>query len=201
MSSQNDLVDACVVCAMAEEAKAFLDTISELCQTSFISRMSPRYGYDYRVTTIQNNRGELLTLHVSWLPRYGPQETILHLSHVLEEYSPRFASMTGMCAGDRVRVNLGDLVVAERTYTYDSGKLVTDEQGRMVHEHDTMTYQLDENILRFVHLFEQWKPLVAQLPRPLSRRQQREWLLNRLLDEQTPSVRIIPPTELELHAK
>jgi len=199
MGSQNDLVDVCVVCAMPEEAKAFLDTVSELCQISFTSRTSPHYGYDFRVATIQNNRGEPLTLHVSWLPRYGPQETILHLSHVLEEYSPRFVAMSGICAGDRLRTRLGDLVVAERTYAYDSGKFVTDEQGRRVHEHDTLTFPLDENILRFVSLFEQWKPQVAQLTRPPSKRQQREWLLNQLLDEQTSSVREIPPAVLQDH--
>ncbi len=73
-------------------------------------------------------------------------------------------------------------------------------RGRRVHEHDTLTFPLDENILRFVSVFEQWKPQVAQLTRPPSKRQQREWLLNQLLDEQTPSVRVIPPAVLQDHA-
>src|SRR5438270_3509391 len=110
-------INVCVVCALAEEAGAFLDIVSKQCQAVFVSRTSPRYGYDYRFATIHNNGGEKLTLHVSWLPRYGPQEMVLHLTHVLEEYSPRFVAMTGICAGDRLRVNLGDLIVAERTYT------------------------------------------------------------------------------------
>jgi tetratricopeptide (TPR) repeat protein/nucleoside phosphorylase len=188
------------VCALAEEARAFLDVVSEQCQTTFVLRTSPHYGYDYRFATIQNNKREALRLHVSWLPRYGPQEMVLHLTHVLEEYAPRFAAMTGICAGDRVRISLGDLVVTERTYTYDSGKFVIDERERTVHKHDTMTYHLDENILRFVPLFEQWKPLVKQLTRPPSKRQQREWLLNQLLDEQTPSVQMIPVAKRERHA-
>src|SRR6266567_6999183 len=196
---KTQLFDVCIVCALAEEARALLDVVSEQCHATFISRTSPRYGYDFQTTTIQNNKGETLVLHVSWLPRIGPQETILHLSHVLEEYPPRFVAMTGICAGDRLRVSLGDLVVAERLYTYDSGKFVTDEQGRTVHDHDVMTYQLDENILRFLPLFQQWKPMVEQLRRPPSKRQQREWLLNRLLHEQTPSVQQIPPQELERH--
>jgi hypothetical protein len=193
-------IDVCVVCALAEEARAFLDVVSEQCQTTFLLRTSPRYGYDYRFVAIQNDKGETLRLHVSWLPRYGPQETVLHLTHVLEEYTPHFAAMTGICAGDRVRVSLGDLVVAERTYTYDSGKFVIDEHMRTVHEHNTMTYHLDENILRFLPLFEQWKPLVKQLRRPPSKRQQREWLLNQLLNEQTPSVQLIPVAKRKRHA-
>src|SRR5258706_4498582 len=92
MNSEELSINVCVVCALAEEAKAFLDVVSEQCQVMFISRTSPRYGYDYRFATIQNNKKETLTLHVSWLPHYGPQEMILHLTHVLEEYSPRFAA-------------------------------------------------------------------------------------------------------------
>jgi len=191
--------DVCIVCALAEEAKALLDVVSEQCHAVFVSRTSPRYGYDYQEATIQNNLGEPLALHISWLPRTGPPETVLHLSHVLEEYHPRFVAMTGICAGDRFRVSLGDLVVPDRLYTYDSGKYKTDEHGRVVHEHDAMTYQLNDNILRFVSLFDQWKPLVNQLSRLPSKRQQREWLLNRLLDKQTPSLQQIPQQELQRH--
>jgi len=193
-------VDVCVVCALAEEAQAFLEVLSEQQQTSFTERVSPQYRYGYRFATIQNNSRETLTLHISWLPQYGSQEMTLHLPRVLEEYRPRFAAMTGICAGDKRRVALGDLIVAERTFTFDAGSIEIDEDGQLVHRHDTQTYQPDENVLSFVQMFDQWKPLVAQLVRPPSKRQQQDWLLSRLLDEQTPSVEQIPLAELEQHA-
>jgi nucleoside phosphorylase len=92
----------------------------------------------------------------------------LHLSHVLEECQPRITIMTGICAGDAEQVQLGDLVVAERTFTYDNGKFTLDKHGRRVHLHDTMTYQLDPNILQLLRVFDEWKPLVARLKRPPS---------------------------------
>src|SRR2546422_989496 len=55
-------------------------------------------------------------------------EMTLHLSHVLEECQPRIAIMTGICAGDAQQVHLGDVVVAERTFTYDNGKYVRSEE-------------------------------------------------------------------------
>lgn len=167
-------VDVCVVCALAEEAQAFLEVVSKEQQTTFTERLSLQYRYDYRFATLQNNNGETLTLHVSWLPRYGPQEMVLHLSRVLEEYHPCIALMTGICAGDAQRVRLGDLVVAERTFTYDNGKFTLDEHGRSVHLHDTLTYQLDANILQFLGLFDEWKPLVAHLKRPPHPSEQRK---------------------------
>jgi tetratricopeptide (TPR) repeat protein/nucleoside phosphorylase len=158
--------DVCVVCALPEEARAFLEITQQQCQVVFEKHISSLYKYDYRFAAIKNDKGEPLNLHISWLPRYGPQEMTLHLSRVLEECQPRIAIMTGICAGDAQQAQLGDLVVAERTFTYDNGKFTLDEQGRSVHRYDTMTYQLDANILQFLGLFDDWKLLVAHLKRP-----------------------------------
>jgi tetratricopeptide (TPR) repeat protein/nucleoside phosphorylase len=166
--------DVCVVCALSEEVRAFLEVVRSQGESVLEEGKSPGYHYSYRFATIKNNKDEPLNLHISWLPRYGPQEMALHLSHVLEECQPRIALMTGICAGDSKQAHLGDLVVAERTFTYDSGKFTRDERGRRVHLHDTLTYQLDANILQFLWLFDEWKPLVAELERPPSPPGQRD---------------------------
>ena len=198
--SSDSFVDVCIVCALAEEAQAFLHVVEEHYHLSWTNEINHQYGYDYRLITLPNVEGEALRVHVSWLPRTGLQEALLHLSHVIEEYQPRFAAMTGICAGDKRHVNLGDLVVAERTFTYDSGKVVRDEHGQTVHQHDTITYQVHENTLRFILVFDDWRPRVAALSRPISKRQQRDWLLQRLFVEPTGSVQAIPLPELNLHA-
>src|SRR6266536_206918 len=168
MADEIQQFDVCVGCAMPEEARAFLEVVQEQCTVAFKKHISAQYKYDYQSATIKNDKDEPLNLHVSWLPRYGPTEIALHLPHVLEEYQPRIAIMTGICAGDSQHVQLGDLVVAERTFTYDNGKFTLDEHGRRIHEHDTMTYQLDANILQFLGLFDDWKPLIMRLKRPPS---------------------------------
>src|SRR5437588_327377 len=91
---------------------------------------------------------------------------IRHLSWVVEEYQPRLVLMTGICAGDAQQVQLGDLVVAERVFTYDNGKFTRDEQGRSVHQHDITTYQPNANLLQYLELFDAWQSLVASLERP-----------------------------------
>jgi nucleoside phosphorylase len=141
--------DVCIVCALPEEARAFLEVVQQQGKNAIEERVSPRYHSSYRFAMIKNNKDEPLNLHISWLPRYGPQEMTLHLSHVLEECQPRIAIMTGICAGDAQHVRLGDLVVAERTFTYDNGRFTRDGDGRRVHLHDTLTYQLDADILQF----------------------------------------------------
>ena len=200
MERKDQVFDVCIVCALAEEARAFLRLVEDRCHASWSHHITERSGYDCRLTTIPNARGEPLRLQVSWLSRYGSQEMVLHLTHVLEEAQPRLVLMTGICAGDRRHVHLGDLIVAERTFTADSGKFTVGEQGQVVHQHDTITYLLQEQILRFVPLFERWKDLVGQLARPRSKRHQRDWLLQRLLAEATASVTALPLSELEEQA-
>ena len=174
MENHSQSFDVCIICALPEEVRAFLAVIKPHCDDHLEEHTSPGYGYNYRSAVLKNDNGELLTLHISWLPRYGPQEMTLHLSRVLEECRPRIAIMTGICAGDAQRVQLGDLVVAERAFTYDNGKFITDEQGRRVHLHDTLTYQLDANILQFLGIFDDWMPLVAGLETPQPMLDQRQ---------------------------
>jgi len=166
MGSEIQQADVCIVCALPEEAKALLRIVEEQCHVTFAERSSPRYQYTYRAATIPNHKNEPLELHLSWLPSYGPQQMIRHLTRVLEEYQPRLVLMTGICAGNAQQVQLGDLVVAERVFTYDNGKFTRDEQGRTVYQHNTTTYQLNANLLQYLGLFDAWESLVVGLVRP-----------------------------------
>src|SRR5260370_16843242 len=165
--------DVCIVCALEEEVQAVLDVITQQCHVSFQVGISRQDGYEYRFTTIQNLKGEALSIHVSWLPNYGPLETGLHFKSVLKEFCPRFPIMTGISARDKCRVNLGDLVIADRAFLYDNGKFVQDTEGKQVYQHDVTTYNADPKVLQAVRLFECWKPAVATFQRPHSLRQQR----------------------------
>lgn len=202
-NTRSNLIDnrsplvVCIVCALEEEARAFLHMAEEHDHLAWTSQVSSQYKYSYRLSTLANEDKEPVTIHLSWLPRYGPNEMLLHLSHVIEENQPCFAIMTGICAGDRQHVRLGDLIVAERVFSYDTGKMVKGEQEQTVHQHDTLTYPLHENTLQFLHSFRHWEQLAATFSRPASKRQQRDWILERLLGEQNASIKAIPRTELE----
>jgi nucleoside phosphorylase len=192
--------DVCIICALAEEARAFIRVLTEQSNAQFERGYSKRKRFGYRYATIQNDRGEPLTIHVSWLSSYGPLEAGLHLTAVLEECKPRFAAMTGICAGDKDAVHLGDIVIAERTFTYDNGKFTLDGHSRRVYLHNTITYQPKTEVLQFAHMFDQWESAVASVRRrSRSKRQQREWLLQKLL-ETTGRVDEINKKELKRYA-
>ncbi|HEY2295109.1 MAG TPA: tetratricopeptide repeat protein, partial [Thermoanaerobaculia bacterium] len=100
---------------------------------------------------------------------------------------PRCLAMVGVCAGWREKVHLGDVIVAERLFRYDSGKLRAFREGAERKEdvfHDLRTYNLDPRWRQQAEDFpSSWTSTIRVVPRPLGYRAQETWMLF-ALDEQ-----------------
>ncbi|MBV9258495.1 MAG: hypothetical protein JO215_10795 [Ktedonobacteraceae bacterium] len=200
-------IDICILCALAEEADrlkeafqgASANIFKEQPLVEFKQRYNPnlRRNYDYAIIT--NRLGEQLGVLVTWLADNGPMETGLQLHPLLKEFKPRFAAMSGICAGDREKVKLGDIIVASRTFLYDVGKIVEGKDGHPELRPDTPMWSLPTEVLQAVRGFNAWKQVVEIEARPPSMHQQRDWLLYKLLDPNVSSVDEIPQQELEEH--
>jgi nucleoside phosphorylase len=191
--------NVCLVCALPEEFDAFEKVVSDICKVSFRLATTSK-GRPYKYTTIHNTAGASITLHLSLPVEKGPEAMALHLERVLEEFQPEFVAMAGICAGDRRKVKLGDLVVAVSAFSYERGKWVVDEDGQKVHLRDTRTYSPDATTQVRVGMFRAWQHELNKFERPFSKRQQLEWLLSRLLEAPEQRVDTIPRAELEEHA-
>lgn len=154
--------DVCITCALAEEAEAVLNEFSTRCQTTFEKAISSTDSYVYHYATIHNQKGELLTILVLCQAQTGPVETVLHLKSLLREFHPRFAAMAGICAGDKRKVQLGDLVVAEYAYHYEEGKVERDKNGATILRPGSIPYGPAKRILQYAHNFKEWQQPVAE---------------------------------------
>jgi nucleoside phosphorylase len=192
-------IDVCILCALAEEAEMLKEAFKSQLHIDFQRTRNPRLRREYDYTTIPNSDREPLGILVTWLPNFGPLETGLALKSLYEEFKPRFMAMTGICAGDRKKVKLGDIIVAERAFFYDAGKVVEGEGGRKELLRDTHTWSPPLEVVHFARGFTEWRQVVNHEHRPSSKQQQRDWLLSKLLDPQTPRVDDIPDKELEEH--
>src|SRR6266704_2014163 len=161
--SDNTYFDVCVVCALAEETQAFMRVAAQQYGIQFDKVFDKRLDLEYYQTRLPNSQGELLTLQVSWLPAYGPIETSLHLKPLLEASRPRFAAMTGICAGDRKKVKLGDLIVAECAYLYEAGKIITEPDGQTRQLIEMQTVASTSQVLQYVRGFEEWKAPLREM--------------------------------------
>src|SRR5262249_8033211 len=117
----------------------------------------------YRSTIITNKKQEPLTLFLLCQTRPGPVSAALDLGTQLQIFQPCFVGMSGICAGDKRHMRLGDLAVAEHAYHFEEGKVVRDEIGTVVHQPEGITYGPREPILQYVRTFEAWRTPVAQL--------------------------------------
>jgi nucleoside phosphorylase len=95
--------------------------------------------------------------------------------------------MCGICAGRRGEVFLGDVIVADRVFSYDHGKQIAFiEDGQRVEKifHDIETYNLDKTWAMEVAYFAQEWQKDWQDQRPLSLENQRAWLLHAIYGQQ-----------------
>jgi nucleoside phosphorylase len=158
--------DACIMCALEEEVAAVEEEVSARCQVAFATGIGNNGRFVYRYTTITNTRQEPLTLLLLCQTRPGPIATALDVKALLQGVQPRFIAMSGICAGDKQYLQLGDLVVAEYAYHYHAGKMEHGPQGVPIHRPEWITYGPAKQILHCVRSFTAWAAPVGDLRRP-----------------------------------
>src|SRR5207237_1556147 len=101
----------------------------------------------------------------------GPVQTGLDLSLILQEFRPRFAAMTGICAGDRKKVKLGDLIIAECAYLYEEGKVISGPDGEKIHLIETRTAASTSQVIQYAKCFDGWKEPLRAMKRARLKRE------------------------------
>lgn len=90
--------------------------------------------------TTFESKGRTLTACAASAPRMGMVSTALLASKIIAELRPRFIVMTGICAGVPLKVELGDVILADPSWDYQSGKRVKDKE---VTQFSISPHQLD----------------------------------------------------------
>lgn len=66
------------------------------------------------------------------LPEMGMSAASHTTTKIIDLFEPDTIVMTGICGGNKDEVGLGDIIVAEKTWDYGSGKIKKDENGEAV---------------------------------------------------------------------
>lgn len=75
------------------------------------------------------SQGRSRTVMATAAARMGIAEAAVMSSKLIYHSAPRYLAMTGVMAGVKDRVNIGDLIVADPCWDYGSGKWTTTTQG------------------------------------------------------------------------
>lgn len=111
-------------------------------------------------------------------PRMGMAASAVLATKVVQQFRPRLLAMVGVCAGRVDKVNIGDIIVAEPTWDWGSGKIKSVDDLPVF---EPLPHQLD------------LVPDVAEICRGLTKDRE---LLNRIRAQATGAA---PPYELNAH--
>ncbi|XXY49514.1 pentapeptide repeat-containing protein [Sorangium sp. So ce269] len=178
-------VDALVVTALQDELEAVL-ALGEGGRDGWREARDPA-GFPYYVRELPNDRGQPLRVAAAWSGRMGESAAAARAQGLIEVLDPGCLAMCGICAGRRGEVSLGDVIVADRVYSYDEGKRVApggDGAGEFFHDIETYnlerTWNMDAAL--FAREFERQAPLARE--RPPSKASQAWWLRHALYASQ-----------------
>ncbi|MCP4382890.1 MAG: TIR domain-containing protein, partial [Hyphomicrobiales bacterium] len=178
-----DGVDVVVLTALVDEYKAVL-AVEEGALGSWTDRLDSS-GFTFRVRPYASGDNRVMRLALAQAPEMGGLAAAQAAGRLVRELRPKFLAMCGICAGRRGKVALGDVIVADRVFQYDDGKMkaFVDKDGVRVEEirHDIRTYHLDP---RWKLEVEQLSPsfcadLARDRPPSLARRQ--IWVMEQLV--------------------
>jgi nucleoside phosphorylase len=173
-------VDLLIVTALPDE----LDALRSLGGKWTEER--DQFGLPYHRLQLPNGKGHLLSIVAAWSGEMGEAQAATRSAALVAELKPKAIAMCGICAGKRGDTHLGDIVAADRVYSYDHGKLVarTGASGERVEDfyHDITTYNLPLPWKMEVEALAQNFTNRADIAndRPLGIEVQRTWLVRAL---------------------
>src|SRR6476659_10210213 len=133
-------VDVLILTALQDELNAVL-ALGENGQAGWHERKDEK-GFRLYHRAIPNGRGAALTIAAAWSGEMGDRTAAMRTQQLVDELDPACLAMCGICAGDREKVALGDVIVADQLYRYNEGKVVAAEGNAPVLWHSLRTFDL-----------------------------------------------------------
>lgn len=175
------MVDVIIICALFDEYQALLNTNTgeNSWKKEFIDGWSV-------ATTILNTSSGPLSIMATWQNFMGREQAISATTLLLQKYNTiRCICMTGICAGRKGKVHLGDVIFADRLWSYDNGKSVVID-GIESFQGDHLQFKPNNKILQRMQSFQPIiNPWISQRPK-YSLDYQEKWLMLKLLDGEKP---------------
>jgi hypothetical protein len=106
-------------------------------------------------------------------------------SPLIFQYQPRCLAMCGVCAGRRGAVNLGDVIIGDILYTYDTGSSVVeyeqDDRRQERFRGEPSPYQIIANWKQLAESFQESMGKASWIAeRPIGLEYQENWLLQQI---------------------
>ena len=182
-------LDALIITALMDELEAVL-AFREGGKEAWTPYTDPDgFPFHYRELPREDG-GPPLRIAAASFDEMGESATAARATALIRHLDPACLAMCGICAGNRKDVSLGDVIVADRVYSYDDGKHVAghNEDGQPFEKflHNLKTYNLQETWRVDAAYFARELDWTSELvkTRPLSLKAQQDWFLRTLLEHE-----------------
>ena len=137
------LYDVAVICALKEELEYVKEVIHETVE--YVVQDEELIFY---VGWLRSKEKKISVVAVS-PGQKGMSAAATLTTKVIHDFIPRYVVMTGIAAGLKSKVNMGDVVVAQYAWDYGAGKEVV-ENGRAVHKNTIEQIAIDTQMETWV---------------------------------------------------
>ncbi|MHB1117798.1 effector-associated domain EAD1-containing protein [Sideroxydans sp.] len=180
-------IDVLLICALKDEYDQVLKVTDGL-QDSGWNEHPLDSGWIVADASFATTSGGMLRIRATHASHMGREQVQAVTSKLILDQPTRCIAMSGICAGRRGKVSLGDVIFAERLWSYDVGK-VTVENGESKFQGDPIQY----------NPAKVWVQRMQHVPFPQSRtpwldsrpilplEHQEEWALRRILTGEIPN--------------
>jgi nucleoside phosphorylase/CheY-like chemotaxis protein len=97
------------------------------------------------VSTMFSDGDKKLSAVAAYQPQMGMPAAAVLATKMVVHFAPRYLAMTGITAGVRGKVQLGDVIVADPCWDWGSGKLIPGIAGNVL-EPDPLPHRLDSHL-------------------------------------------------------
>ncbi len=128
-------IDVLIVTAVEIEYAAALLVETGAWPGSAWEKQPGPTGFEIAFRTFRGNDGSPMRFALTRAHGMGGVEAVNVALPAITAYQPRCVAMCGVCAGRRDDVELGDVIVADRLWAYDTGKLKVPLCQRRARQH------------------------------------------------------------------
>ena len=179
-------IDVVLICALKDEYDQVLRVGYGLIEPGWVETTGPR-GCSVSDATFSTPSGLPLQIRTTWATHMGREQAQAVASMLIQEQPARCLAMSGICAGRRGKVALGDVIFADRLWSYDAGK-TTVEDGRTKFEGDVFQFHPPSTWIQRMQRLAIPKDAQWLADRPvLPLEYQEDWVLLRLLSGDNPT--------------
>lgn len=142
--------DFAIICALENPE---LNAILELpCDWKiFYSEDDPILYHEGTINTLNGNSYRVLACSIN---KMGMQATASVASMIITKFKVKNIFMTGICAGIKDRgLNFGDIVVAENSFDYGSGKIQESDTGIFIFKPEPHQFSTDQTLISKLNNF------------------------------------------------